>query len=61
MEDEYCFFLDLKAYPKYRGPVKDGVKGSVLYFWKFALPPFSPLSPLWCNFQKKTGTEPLTS
>ena len=23
--------------------------------------PFIPLSPLWCNFQSKTGTEPLTS
>ena len=22
---------------------------------------FLPLSPLWCNFQSKTGTEPLTS
>ena len=22
--------------------------------------PFKPLSPLWCQFQNKTGTEPLT-
>ena len=37
------------------------VKGSACYFWKFAFPPLSPPSPLWCNIQSKTGTEPLTS
>ena len=29
----------------YRGPGLHGVKGSVCYFWKFALPPFSPPLP----------------
>ena len=36
------------------------VKGSVCFVLKFALPPFSPLSPLESKFQNNTCTEPLT-
>ena len=44
---------------EYRAQAISRVKGSVCFVLKFELPPF-PLSPLWCEFQSKTGTEPLT-
>ena len=40
----------------YRGGVISWVRGSERFVLKFAF----PLSPLWCRFQNKTCTEPLT-
>ena len=45
--------LPHKYFGKYRAPVKDDVKGSVLYFWKFALPPFSPPLPSVGEFSEQ--------
>ena len=45
----------------YTGAGYSGMKGSVFFVLKFALPPFSPpFPPLECKFQNKTCTEPLT-
>ena len=46
------FRMFTQPVPKYRGPGKDDVKGSVCYFWKFALPPFSPPLPSVVQFSK---------
>ena len=43
------------------GHIYTGVKSSICFVLKFALPPSSPLLPLSCKFQNKTGTETLTS
>ena len=37
----------------YMGPVNRDVKVSVLYFWKFALPPFSPPLPSVVDVSKQ--------
>ena len=44
----------------FRGGVNLWVKGSVCFILKFAFPRFSPLYPLRCKSQNKTGTDPLT-
>ena len=47
--------IDCLSETKYRDGDISWFKGSVCSL------PFLPIYPLWCNFQNKTGTEPLTS